>query len=239
MASYIGIEGLDSPFGVSEVCTTSDRRREREKGDSFHGGGGGGGEVEGMEKGKIAILKLLLIVWRPWQTSSRYFELRTSRRRVDGTDPRQVTQKNSIWPMSRVSLCLSKGNEITFPLCLGTFAFESEANTNIYPRFNETLSVDAKSRRVETNSQTKYYQEGACRKGPTEQKQTPASISHPPTILATTSLAATYGNLSEGSNTGWWNHCYRGVLVDVAETPESHLSGICERQQREKNALGH
>ncbi|KAF7399729.1 hypothetical protein HZH68_008321 [Vespula germanica] len=189
MASYVGIEGLDSPFGVSEVCTTSDRRREREKGDSFHGGGGGGGgEVEGMEKGKIAILKLLLIVWRPWQTSSRYFE--------------------------------------HLSMVLDNFQASRE-------------SVDAKSRRVETNSQTKYYQEGACRKGPTEQKQTPASISHPPTILATTSLAATYGNLSEGSNTGWWNHCYRGVLVDVAETPESHLSGICERQQREKNALGH
>ncbi|KAF7396699.1 hypothetical protein HZH66_007561 [Vespula vulgaris] len=189
MASYVGIEGLDSPFGVSEVCTTSDRKREREKGDSFHGGGdGGGGEVEGMEKGKIAILKLLLIVWRPWQTSSRYFE--------------------------------------HLSMVLDNFQASRE-------------SVDAKSRRVETNSQTKYYQEGACRKGPTEQKQTPASISHPPTILATTSLAATYGNLSEGSNTGWWNHCYRGVLVDVAETPESHLSGICERQQREKNALGH
>ncbi|KAL2713130.1 LOW QUALITY PROTEIN: hypothetical protein V1478_017323 [Vespula squamosa] len=183
-AGYVGIEGLDSPFGVSEVCTTSDRRREREKGDSFHGSSGGRRDGKGQ---------------------NRHIEVVTHR----------LETLANIIKIFRVP-----------SMVLDNFQASRE-------------SGDVKSRRVETNSQTKYYQEGACRKGPTEQKQTPASISHPPTILATTSLAATYGNLSEGSNTGWWDHCYRGVLVDVAETPESHLSGICERQQREKNALGH
>ncbi|KAI4498496.1 hypothetical protein M0802_006431 [Mischocyttarus mexicanus] len=51
MAGYVSIEGFDSPFGVSEVCSTSVIRRKKEKGDSFHGGGAGG-EVEGMEKGQ-------------------------------------------------------------------------------------------------------------------------------------------------------------------------------------------
>lgn len=38
----------------------------------------------------------------------------------------------------------------------------------------------------------------------------------------------TLGIGEEQENTSW-------VLVGVVETLESHLSGICERQQREKN----